>query len=258
MIITNENKRFITVTSIFIAVIVKNQKLRELEKYCLEDPINNAFALWDLRVDKKNSEFYVDWKDKVRGYMLIYHGSDVPSIIIRGEENSVKRFIDMLSLERAVIHFPYKYCDLWKNRNEKYKIDVMAAIPKYYFFDDEVKLIRNPTSLSSLFTNPDYLVNKALTFGIYKENRVVSVASALVHLPEVWVLGAVLTKKEHRNKGLATRVVGHLMSYAYGKTDLVVLWVRSDNDSAIHIYKRFGFEKVEEDCWINVGVSILP
>ncbi len=239
-------------------MIVKNQKLKELEKYCLEDPINNAFALWDLREDKENTEFYIDWDDEIRGYMLIYRGSEIPSIIIRGEEESIKRFLEMISLERAVIHFPYKFRELWNRENEKYKIDVMAAIPKYYFTDEDVKLIRNPLSLASLFTNPDYLVNKALTFGIYRDNKIISVASALVHLPEVWVLGAVLTKKEYRNMEFATRVVGHFMSQAYGKTDLVILWVRSDNAPAIHIYKKFGFEKVEEDCWVNVGVSIVP
>ena len=239
-------------------MILKNQKLDELEKYCFEDSINNAFALWDLRYERSKTEFYVDWDGQIRGYMLVFNGSDVPSIIVNGSEGTVKMMLETLSVERAVIHLPYEYMHLWSKSGTMYKIEVMTAEPEFYSFDRNVVRIRDGEKLKSIFKNPEYLVDKAITFGILKENLAVSVASALVHIPEVWVLGAVATKKEFRNQGFATRIVRHFMSCAKGKTDRVVLWVRSDNYPAIHLYEKFGFKKFREDGWINVGVNIIP
>jgi len=242
-----------------MCVIVKNEKLKELELYCLRDASNNAFALWDLRVDRNNTEFYVDWRHgELMGYMLIYNGGAIPSVIIKGSEESTAEFLNMLTLDKVVIHLPREYVYLFTRKHEEYIIDVMVAEPQFYFYDSEVKLIKNPLVLRALFENPQYLVEKAITFGILQDNLAVSSASALVHLPEVWVLGAVITKKEYRNQGLATRVVGHFMSYAYGKTEKVVLWVRHDNRPAIRLYKKFRFEKIGEEAWLNVGVSITP
>jgi len=48
------------------------------------------------------------------------------------------------------------------------------------------------------------------------------------------------------------------MSIASRKTKKVVLWVRSDNEIAINLYKKYGFKKIGEDAWINVGVNVVP
>ncbi len=239
-------------------MIVRNQHLRDLEEYCLKDPSRHAFCLWDLRVERENTEFYVDWRGEVRGYMLIYTGGYAPSIIVQGSEESAEIFADMHPFSRGILHLPEEYVHLFPRGDALYSIDVMVASPRFYFSDPEVERILDASLLSDLFQNPEYLVDRAITFGIVRNGKAVSVASALVHLPEVWVLGAVVTKPEHRGKGLATRVVGHFMSEAYGKTNTVVLWVRSDNERAIRIYRKYGFEKKWVEGWINYGVDIVP
>lgn len=239
-------------------MIVRNQHLRNLEEFCSRDPARHAFCLWDLREERENTEFYVDWRGEVRGYMLIFTGGYYPSVIVQGSEESMGVFADMLPISKGIVHMPYEYMHIFPKGSAEYRIDVMVAQPKFYFHDPEVTVIKDVDKLVSLFQNPEYLVKKAITYGVVKDNRAVSVASALAHLPEVWVLGAVLTKKEFRNMGLATRVVGHLVSEAYGRTERIVLWVRSDNYTAIRIYRKYGFEKKWEEGWINYGVDIVP
>ncbi len=239
-------------------MILANKKLDELEKYCLKDVTMNAFALWDLREERDNTDFYIDWDGKIRGYMLIYYGGAIPSVILNGSGESIKRLFEYMEEEKAIIHLPYQYRELWKGREKIYKIRVMHATPKFYFLDEDVKEIKDANMLSHLFQNPEYLVEKAKTYGIIKDGYAISSASALAYLPEVWVLGAVITKREYRNLGLASRVVGHFMSVASKHTKKVVLWVRDDNFAAIRLYKKFGFKTIYYDAWINLGVDILP
>lgn len=238
--------------------ILHNEKLKELEEYCLKEPEKHAFTLWDLRRGRKTTDFYIYWRGKIEGYMLIYRGAAIPSVIINGNEGAVEDLLYYFEEEKAIIHMPYYLRDLWKGENEIYKIYVMSAIPRFYFIDREVREIKDPHVLTNLFQNPEYLVKKALVYGIIRNGFAVSSASALVYLPEIWMLGAVITKKEYRGRGFASRVVGHFMSIASKHTQKVVLWVRSDNYVAIKLYKKYGFEKIGEDAWINIGVDFLP
>lgn len=238
-------------------MILKNEKLEELEEYCLKDPVRHAFTLWDIRREREKTDFYVYFEKEIRGYMLIFRGTDIPSIIVHGDEYITKKFLGMIREERCIIHMPFEYINLWKG-GYKYGVYVMTAKPEFYGLNDNVREIKDATLLKDLFLNPEYLVEKARTFGLIYENKVVSVASALAHIPEVWVLGAVYTRREYRNKGFATRVIGHFMSIASRETKNVVLWVRDDNNIAINLYKKYSFRIVGKDAWISVGVNILP
>ena len=239
-------------------MIAVNEHLEELENYCMKEPTLHPFTLWDLRKERKDTDFYVDWNNGIRGYMLIYRGAAIPSVILHGSKESMKNLLQYLDEKKAIIHLPWDSRDVWKGKNKIYKIYVMTATPKFYFLDDEVKEVRDAKILSHLFQNPEYLAEKAKTYAIIKDGFAISSASALTYLPEVWVLGAVITKKEYRNMGLASRVIGHFLSMAYKHTKNVVLWVRSDNHIAIHLYEKYGFRVKREDAWINVGVDIIP
>lgn len=45
----------------------------------------------------------------------------------------------------------------------------------------------------------------------------------------------------YQNKGCGTQILNELIQ----KYMLTNLWVEADNDRAIHVYEKFGFEKVE-------------
>ena len=50
----------------------------------------------------------------------------------------------------------------------------------------------------------------------------------------------------YQNKGYGTAIVKQLIS-DYGIT---CLWVNDDNDRAIHVYEKCGFQKVKPTMWL--------
>ncbi len=239
-------------------MILKNGKLEALEKYCLKKPERHAFTLWDLRMERKTTDFYIHWENGIRGYMLIYYGATIPSVILYGEEKSIASLLNLMNLEKAIIHMPYEYRKLWRGRGDMYKILIMGREPERFEVSSEIVRIKEKEKLSLLFQDPTYLIRKAKTWGIIREGYAVSAISALAYTPEVWVLGALITKKEYRRRGYAKKLVAYFLNEAYGKTKKVVLWVRSDNYAAIELYRKYGFKVIGEDVWINVGVNVLP
>ncbi len=51
--------------------------------------------------------------------------------------------------------------------------------------------------------------------------------------------------KEHWSKGVGSKLLEHILDFASKNSfDVIDLEVRSDNVHAIHLYKKFGFEKI--------------
>ena len=53
-------------------------------------------------------------------------------------------------------------------------------------------------------------------------------------------------RKAYWNQGVGTMLMEHILDFAKNtaKADIVSLEVRSDNEAAIHLYQKFGFEKI--------------
>ena len=53
-------------------------------------------------------------------------------------------------------------------------------------------------------------------------------------------------RKSYWNLGIGTMLLEHILDFAknVAKSEIVSLEVRSDNAAAIHLYKKFGFEKI--------------
>ena len=53
-------------------------------------------------------------------------------------------------------------------------------------------------------------------------------------------------RKSYWNQGVGTMLMEHILDFAknVAKSEIVSLEVRSDNEAAIHLYRKFGFEKI--------------
>ena len=53
-------------------------------------------------------------------------------------------------------------------------------------------------------------------------------------------------RKSYWNQGVGTMLMEHILDFAKNtaKSQIVSLEVRSDNEAAIHLYRKFGFEKI--------------
>jgi len=59
-------------------------------------------------------------------------------------------------------------------------------------------------------------------------------------------IGAVITPKEYRGKGYAKKCVSHVCKEILKDNEFVVLHVDVENESAISVYKKIGFEEIDE------------
>jgi len=93
-------------------------------------------------------------------------------------------------------------------------------------------------------------------FGIRKENRLVSVAGVHVYSQQYKVasLGNVVTHPNYRGKGLATSATARLCQSLTKTVDHIGLNVKADNQAAMSLYEKSGFEKVSRyyECMISV------
>ncbi len=62
-------------------------------------------------------------------------------------------------------------------------------------------------------------------------------------------LSRLIVKKEYRNQGIGTQILDYLInkSIEWGYSE-IILGVDCDNKSAVHIYKKKGFEILQKDC----------
>lgn len=66
--------------------------------------------------------------------------------------------------------------------------------------------------------------------------------------------------KEYWNKGIGSRLLSELIDFAKANSiEIIDLQVRSDNAAAIHLYEKFGFEKIgTHPAYLKMGNEEIP
>jgi len=101
-------------------------------------------------------------------------------------------------------------------------------------------------------------VSNAVVYGIEQEGRFASIASTMVRLPEVWTLVSIETASDLRGRGFGTQVCSAITAKALEEAPRVSLTVRKDNDSAIRLYRKLGFQAREDRIWVSWGTDAAP
>ncbi len=81
-----------------------------------------------------------------------------------------------------------------------------------------------------------------------KDGDLLSAGGAHVYSPRYGVatLGNIVTHPDHRGEGLGKSVSAKLCQVLGERVDTIGLNVRADNEAAIHIYEKLGFQKLAE------------
>ncbi len=66
--------------------------------------------------------------------------------------------------------------------------------------------------------------------------------------------------KEYWNKGIGSRLLGEIIAYARENSfEVIDLQVRSDNTAAIHLYEKFGFQRIgTHDSFFKIKEEEIP
>jgi RimJ/RimL family protein N-acetyltransferase len=242
------------------------------------DVIKHVFAYYDIQYASEQTTTYAAFENgKTKGYILIYTGSEFPSVIMECEGNMAKRLIEHAPEGKFVTHAPPNLLTIIKRRfpDAKHYVEDWMLVKKGEanpFKSEHVRRLRTEEDASKLFTlletredrTPASLkryfdwMSKMPLYGVFIDDELVSYAGSFVQLPQVWMIGGVYTNPKHRNKGCAPLATSAVTEEALKNAEVVALFVRTDNHPAIKAYKKIGYKKIGEKLWIDVGTGLKP
>ena len=82
--------------------------------------------------------------------------------------------------------------------------------------------------------------------GIFDSGHLVAMTGQRLHVGEYTEISAVCTHPDYLGRGFAAALTQHQLNFIYSQGKLPFLHVRADNDRAIALYKRLGFEVSRE------------
>jgi RimJ/RimL family protein N-acetyltransferase len=242
------------------------------------DIVKHVFAYYDLQRDPKRTTMYIAEEGKdLRGYILIYTGTDVPSVDLECDDGAAEILISYAPQSNFIIHAPpnLKLAALraFPNGNCYLENWMVVKKGKANFFKSEfarkLSTRDDASKLAELLSNrqdrPKHTLKRYVEWvsgmpiqGIFLEDRLVSYAASFIQLPEIWMIGGVYTHTLHRNKGYATLAVSAITEEALNQSDAAALFVRADNVPAIRVYEKIGYRKIGEKIWVDVGTGLRP
>ena len=243
-----------------------------------KDAVRNVFALYDIQHETANTKMYAAFEGEVlKGYLLIYTGTMFPSIVLEGESETAKALVNYMPKNSFICHVPRDLMHIVAEKfpNAKCYVEdwMLVTQDNASFFkasharkleglEDAEKLMmlfatsqdRPRESLERNFER----VSKTSIYGVFINGELVSCASALIKLPEVWLIGGVYTHPNHRKKGYATLATSAITEEALKNAKYASLFVRNDNYPAIRVYEKIGYKKIGEKIWVDVGTGLKP
>jgi predicted GNAT family acetyltransferase len=79
-------------------------------------------------------------------------------------------------------------------------------------------------------------------WGVRRDGKLIAMAGERLKIPGYTEISAVCTHPDYLGCGLATRLIGLVLSKIHGRGERAFLHVRPENERALWLYERFGFE----------------
>lgn len=251
-----------------------------LLEFLRNDPAKHAFALYDLVREPENTTLFTstDADGVVAGYLLVYRTRMYLSIILDSPTDAAEELLLFAPRERGILFIRSDLLSIAKANVSStgiYPEDQMSLTREKSSLPPAMKARRltgdDAIAVAELYTSGDVggsretdinatrkWIERSTFFGIEVDGRFVSVAGTLAIMPEVSVIGGVFTHPLFRGRGLAKTVTGAVARHLFSISNLITLYVRSDNESAIRAYRALGFEKTGERFWVDMGTGLRP
>ncbi len=242
------------------------------------DVIKHVFAFYDIQNDPAHTRIHASFENcGLRGYILTYTATDVPSVILECEKRIATKLTQFAPENHFVMHtnpsfqsiikkrFPWakNYLENWmvlekekahgsdlKNAKRLSTKEDAAALAK-------LVLKRKDRPRRSLKKYLEWIAKMPI-YGVYVGNELASYAGSFIQLPQVWLIGGVYTDPRHRNRGYAQIATSAVTREALKNARMAALFVRSNNSPAIRVYEKIGYHKIAEKLWVDVGTGLKP
>jgi GNAT superfamily N-acetyltransferase len=246
--------------------------------YLKADIVRNALDLWNFeRQDRRHKLYICVSDDGIKGHLGIYDTPEASYASLGGEPRAAEELLHLVPRKNAVLTTTSELGAIVMR-----SMNCDAVYPNdFMLINRGEEKLRNPekatklsskhaleySSFGSSFNVPPSLpidwINECLerdmVYGIFADNgRLASVASLTAWLAQVSVIMGVETKPEFRHKGFGAICVSAAVQEGLKRSNSCTLFVRSDNEIAIGLYKALGFKKVGDELWIDIGSGLIP
>ncbi len=249
---------------------------RALTKLYLSDPLTHCYLMYDTIYALDDTKVCVVMDgDNIKSYVLIWRGRRIYGIHLWGD---ILSLLDRVEIPRDQTVFLHLYTD---------DIDIVTKAVEYlksqglefkltYFYDmvtDEKSFNPYKPELARRLTIDDIdqfielkhiqgrivdrdeaieLINKNRYYGVFIDNKLVSIACRYIALPEIWVIGDVYTHPDYRGRGYAKIVTSAITRDAVNSGAKALLHVEENNNIAISVYRKLGYRVVARKAWIVI------
>jgi len=248
-----------------IRKVVSTSLLRACRRFLAQDPIANVLPLGDLYspLFQVSDVYSAINGSQVVGVCTIYRAFSMPSIVFGVATPKVKQVLFEKALSEISNEF-ISLCqpndvDLFKEYSTilHYHLEqqMIADPPKHIECSNikVAKVSRNELELLNEFYVEHHaeawvpLQFKAGPYYCVKhDGKIVSAAGVHLVTPHFAQLGNIVTDEAYRNRGFATACTNILAADLAAKGRIISLFVKTDNEPAIHVYKKLVFFKTRE------------
>ncbi len=95
-------------------------------------------------------------------------------------------------------------------------------------------------------------------FGIFYGERMIARGALMSNEPEYSSVGAFIVDPEFRSRGFGEQIVTSVAQQAALKSERICLFVNTNNEPAISLYKKIGFSVAQEIYFYDVNTGLRP
>jgi len=242
-----------------------------------KDKLRHAFAYYDLKYDPAHTDMFAAFEDNaLKGYLLIYHGTEVLSVVLECEEDAADKLIEHAPRDKFILHTSPSILPAARRRypEAEHYVESWMVVERGHAKFFHSRLVRrlevsDARELASLLSEREDRPTGALQqyesmighmplCGVFVDGSLVSYAASFIQMPELWMIGGVYTHPGWRNRGYATLATSAITEEALKSAEKAVLFVRADNHPAVRAYEKIGYRKIGEKIWVDVGLGRRP
>ncbi len=257
--------------------VITRRLLSACRRFLAQDPVANVLPLGDLYPPllQMSDVYCAVEKRQVVGVYSIYRAYPIPNLVLGADAQEIKQALT----EKALLEVSDEFVSLCNPRDasmfKKYSVVLhhhaeqqMIADPPNEVKYGNVRVERvGKDELESLNTfygkqSAEAWVPIQFETGPYycvkAQGKIVAAAGVHSVTPQIAQLGNIFTDEAYRNRGFATACTSTLAADLASEGRIISLFVRKDNDPAIHIYEKLGFHKANDIAFLvmrkeNVG-----
>ena len=257
---------------------VTHRSLRELDyelwksivDLYVKDSVTHVYLFYDTVYEAENTELYLALSSgSIVGYLLVWRGYGYYGIHVWGRAHGLVEYMPYKG--RAVVHvysdeLAPLVIDYLKSKGAevqvKHYLDMVVDEEGFKPYSPEKARRLDPRDIEEFVElkkiqgvlvdreAAEAMLVKRRYYGFFQDGKLVSMACAYVRTSEVWVVGDVFTHPDYRGRGYGKIVTSAITRDAVYSGARALLHVEENNEPAIRLYRKLGYEVVGKKKWI--------